>query len=66
MEMSGFDVILEMDWLMTHRVVIDCDHRRVTAHIANDVCVMFKGDKHKALPRVMYDSRWHGQLMGSW
>ena len=25
---------------------------------------MFKRDKHDALSRVMYDSRWHGQLMG--
>ena len=25
---------------------------------------MFKGDKHDALPQAVYDSRWHGQLMG--
>ena len=25
---------------------------------------MFQGDKHDALPQTMYDSRWHGQLMG--
>ena len=30
MYMSEFDVILGMDWLTTHRVVIDCDRRRVT------------------------------------
>ena len=32
MGMSEFDVILGMDWLMTHRVVIDYDRRRVTAY----------------------------------
>ena len=32
-DMSKFDVILRMDWLMAHRVVIDCDRRRVTAYI---------------------------------
>ena len=32
MYMSEFDVILGMDWLTTHRVVIDCDRRRVTIH----------------------------------
>ena len=32
MDMSEFDVILGMDWLTTHRVVIDCDRRRVTAY----------------------------------
>ena len=41
MDMSKFDVILRMDWLMTHRVVIDCDRRRVTAYTPDDVCVMF-------------------------
>ena len=25
---------------------------------------MFQGDKHGALPQTLYDSRWHGQLMG--
>ena len=25
---------------------------------------MFQGDKHDALPQTLYDSRWHGQLMG--
>ena len=28
MNMSKFDVILGMDWLMAYRVVIDCEHRR--------------------------------------
>ena len=32
MDMTKFDVILEMDWLTTHQVVIDCEHRRVTAY----------------------------------
>ena len=29
MDMSKFVVILGMDWLMAHRVIIDCDCRRV-------------------------------------
>ena len=32
MDISEFDVILRMDCLMTHRVVIDCDRRWVTAY----------------------------------
>ena len=32
MNISNFDVILGMDWLMAHRVVIDCDSRRTTAY----------------------------------
>ena len=31
-DMSEFDVILGMDWLTAHRVVIDCDRRRVIAY----------------------------------
>ena len=31
MDMLKFDVILGMDWLTAHRVVIDCDRRRVIA-----------------------------------
>ena len=50
MGMSEFDVILGMGWLTAHRVVIDCDRRRVTAYTSDNVCVMFQGDKHDALP----------------
>ena len=32
MDISDFNVILGMDWLMAHRVVIDCDCRRVIAY----------------------------------
>ena len=60
MDMLKFDVILGMDWLTTHRVIIDCDHRRVTAYTLDGIYVMFQGDKHNALPRAVYDSRWHG------
>ena len=59
MDMSEFDVILGMDWLTAHRVVIDYDRRRITTYTLDDVCVMFKGDKHNALPRAVYDFRWH-------
>ena len=53
-----------MDWLTTHRVVIDCDHRRVTAYTQDGIQVMFQGDEHDALPQAVHDCRWHGQLTG--
>ena len=53
-----------MDWLTTHRVLIDCEHRKVIAYTQDSTRVMFQKDKHDALPQAMYDSRWHGQLMG--
>ena len=64
MDLSEFDVILGMDWVTTHRVIIDCDRMRVIAYTQDGVFVVFQGDKHDALPQTMYDSRWHGQLMG--
>ena len=56
MDMLEFDVNLRMDWLIAHRVVIDCDRRKVIAYTPDDVCVMFQGDKHDALPQAVYDS----------
>ena len=41
MDMSEFGVILGMDWLITHRVVIDCDRRMVTSYTSDNVCGMF-------------------------
>ena len=64
MDMSEFDVILGINLLTAHRVVIDCDRRRVIAYTLDGVCVVFQGDKHGALPQTVYDSKWHGHLMG--
>ena len=46
MDMSKFDVILGMDWLIAYRIVIDCDRRRVTAYMQDGTRVVFQGDKH--------------------
>ena len=50
MDMSEFDVILGMDWLTAHRVVIDCECRRVAASTQDSIRVTFQGDKHEILP----------------
>ena len=50
MDMSEFDVILGMDWLTAHRVVIDCDRKRVTSYTPYRICFMFQRDKHDDLP----------------
>ena len=62
--MLKFDVILRIDWLTVHRVVIDCDRKRVTVYTPDGNYFMFQGDKHDALSQAVYDSRWHGQLIG--
>ena len=50
--------------MTAHRVIIDYDRRRVTAYTPDSDCFMFQRDKQDALPQVVYDSRWHMQLMG--
>ena len=52
MDMSKFDVILGMDLLTAHRVVIDCDRRRVIAYTPDNVCVMFQGDNMMLYPKL--------------
>ena len=64
MDMSEFDVILRMDWLIAYRVVIDYERRRVTAYTQDGTCVVFHGNKHDILPQIVYESRCHGQLAG--
>ena len=64
MDISEFEVILGMDWLTAHRVVIDRDRMRVTTYTPEGTCVVFQGNRHDASPHTVYDSRWHGQLMG--
>ena len=50
MDMSKFDVILRMNWLISYRIVINCEHRRVTAYTQDGTRVVFQGDKHAILP----------------
>ena len=53
-----------MDWLTAHRVVIDCDSKRITAYTWDDIRVTFRGNNHDALPHTVHNSRWSGKLMG--
>ena len=57
MDISDFDVI-------RRRVVIFCERRRVTSYTQDGIRITFQGDKHDALPQAVYDSIWHGQLIG--
>ena len=57
MDMSEFDVILGMDWLTAYRVIIDCEHGRVTAYTQDGTHVVFQGDKHDILPQTVYESK---------
>ena len=37
---------------------------RVSAYTPNGTYVVFHGNRHDSSLHTMYDSRWHGQLMG--
>ena len=43
MDMSEFEVILRMDWLIAYRVVTDCERERVTAYTQDGTRVVFQG-----------------------
>ena len=43
LDVSEFDVILRMDWLIAYRVVIDCKRRRVTAYTQDGNRMVFQG-----------------------
>ena len=64
MDISEFDVILRMDWLIAYRVVIDCERRRVIAYTQDVTPVVFQGDKHDILSQTVYEFRCQGQLTG--
>ena len=64
MDMSEFEVILRMDWMIAYRVVIDCERRRVIAYTQDGTRMVFQGDKHDSLPQTVYESKCQGQLAG--
>ena len=51
MDISEFHIILSMDWLTTHRVVIDCDSRRITAYTQDGIVLRFRGLSMMLYPR---------------
>ena len=64
LDMSEFDVILGMHWLIAYGIVIDCERKRVTAYTQDGTRVVFQGDKHDIFPQTVYESRCQGQLTG--
>ena len=57
MDMSEFEVILRMDWLITYKVVIDCEHRRVTAYTQDGNRMAFQWGRHDIFPHTVYESK---------
>ena len=52
MDISEFDVILRMDRLTTYKVVIDYEHRWVTAYTQDVIMLHFRGRSMMLYPRL--------------
>ncbi|XP_059650606.1 uncharacterized protein LOC132296420 [Cornus florida] len=57
LEMTGFDVILGMDWLSSFRAVIDCFRSRVSVCTPDGDCFYFVGDRCDRLTHSFYGVR---------
>ena len=57
MDMSEFEVILKMDWLIVYRIIINCEHRRVAAYTQDSTRMVFQRDKNDILPQTVYESK---------
>ncbi|XP_059629960.1 uncharacterized protein LOC132272912 [Cornus florida] len=57
LEMTGFDVILGMDWLSSFRAVIDCFRGRVSVCTSDGDCFCFVGDRCDPLTHSFYGVR---------
>ncbi|XP_059668766.1 uncharacterized protein LOC132313839 [Cornus florida] len=55
LEITGFDVILEMDWLASFRATIDCFRGRVTFCTPEGDCFFFMGDRSDPQPSSLYE-----------
>ncbi|XP_058218908.1 uncharacterized protein LOC131329657 [Rhododendron vialii] len=62
-DMADFDIILGMDWLSSHRVVIDCHQKMVTAYTPDGTCIKFKGNRQTPKSTTRR-TRWQYQLFG--
>ncbi|XP_028063030.1 uncharacterized protein LOC114266349 [Camellia sinensis] len=62
LDMSGFDVILGMDWLSFYCAIINCYRRRVIVCILGGDCFSFQGDRTDRLLPPLYDPRGRGEL----
>ena len=50
-DILDFDVILGMDWLTSHRVIIDCDRRWVITYTQDGIMLHFRGISMMLYPR---------------
>ena len=55
LDMTGYDVILGMDWLIVYRALIDCQVRKIICWLPNGFEICFVGRKCVSLPFSLSD-----------
>ena len=60
--MSGFDLILGMDWLSTFRATIDCFKRRVRICTLEGGCLEFFGERQESFEPYLHELRDKGSI----
>ncbi|XP_042387466.1 uncharacterized protein LOC121979543 [Zingiber officinale] len=53
LEITEFDVILGMDWLVQHDAVIDCKQRKVKLKLPNEKLLIFQAASQIAVPHMI-------------
>ena len=62
LKMWDFDVILGMDWLSTHRALLDCFKKKVAFHKPGFLKLEFESDR-KVLPTCVVITIFHSTWM---
>ena len=57
LDMSEFEVILRMDWMIAYMIVIDCERKRVTTYTQDGTRMVSQRDKNDILPQTVYESK---------
>ncbi|GFS40602.1 hypothetical protein Acr_00g0069490 [Actinidia rufa] len=60
--MSGFDLILEMDWLSMFHVTIDCFKCRVRIYMLEGSCLEVFGERQESFEPYLYEPRDKGSI----
>ncbi|KAL4020695.1 hypothetical protein IC575_019476 [Cucumis melo] len=67
LDMSDFDVILDLDWLAANHASIDCSHKEVAFNPPLMASFKFKGEGSRSLPKVISAMRASKLLSrGTW
>jgi len=62
LEIQGYDVILEMDWLAKHKATIDCERKLLTLVTPEGEKLVYKRNNHKQATQIISTTRAYKML----